>query len=98
MLANCCYEMESVEEMAVHVRITGYSDKLFDFAQTFLDIMFECAKEDGFEETQVINSIEKIKSEYANSNLEVGEQATNNRLLFLLPHTFHASHMETVLG
>ena len=59
--------------------------------------MFECAKEGGFDEAQVVNSMEKIKSEYANSNLEVGDQATNNRLLFLLPHTFHASLMAKVL-
>ena len=60
--------------------------------------MFECAKEDGFEESQVVNSIESIKSDYANSNVEVGEQATNNRLLFLVPHSFHDSLMEKVLN
>ena len=38
-----------------------------------------------------------MKCEYANDNIEVGDRATNNRLLFLLPHTFHSSHMEAVL-
>ena len=49
-LANCTYSVDLVEEMAVHIRINGYSDKLFDFATIFLDIMSDCAKENGFEE------------------------------------------------
>ena len=41
--------------------------------------------------------MEKIKSLYANGNLEVDDHAMNNRLLFLIPHTFHDSLMEKVL-
>ena len=59
--------------------------------------MLDCAKEGGFDDSQVLNSMEKVKQEYANSNLEVEDHAVNNRLLFLIPHTFHDSLMEKVL-
>ena len=59
--------------------------------------MLECAQKDGFDEEQVKNSIEKKKTEYANNNIEASSYAANNRLLFLIPHTFHDSLMEKVL-
>ena len=59
--------------------------------------MLECAKKGGFEHSQVMNSIEMKKSEYANNNTVCSEYATHNRLLFLLPHTFNDSLMEEVL-
>ena len=44
--------------MAVKIRIRGFSDKIFDFAQTLIDIMLECATKDGFQSEQVLHSIE----------------------------------------
>ena len=87
----------NVEEMAISLNFRGFSDKLFQFAEIFIDILLECAKEGGFDDEQVMNSIEKRKSEYANTNIDVDEHATNNRLLFLLPHTYHDSLMVEVL-
>lgn len=57
--------------MGIHLKFSGYSEKIFEFAKTYIDIMLECAKKDGFEKSQVENSIEKIKTECYNSNFEV---------------------------
>ena len=57
--------------MGVHLRFSGYSEKIFEFANTYIDIMLECAKEGGFEDAQVDNSIEKVKTEFYNQNFEV---------------------------
>ena len=48
-LANVTYKFSSVEEMAVRIKITGYSEKLLQFAELFIDIMLGCAKPGGFE-------------------------------------------------
>ena len=50
--------METVEEMAVRVKLSGYSDKIFEFAETYIDIMLGCAKQGGFEESLILNSME----------------------------------------
>ena len=84
--------------MGVHLRFSGYSEKIFEFAKTYIDIMLECAKKDGFEESQVDNSIEKVKTDIYNQNFEVDAQASNNRLLYLLPHTFHSELILKVLN
>ena len=89
--------MSSIEEMAVNLRIKGFSDKLFEFAAAYIDIMLECARPGGFDEDQVLNSMEKKRSKYANNNIEVDSHAFNNRILLLIPHTFHDTHMEKVL-
>ena len=81
--------MDSLEEMAVKLSITGFSDQIFTFAEKYLDFLIECANEDGFNKKTVIQSVNKIKQEYANNNTEVDERATHNRLLMLIPHTFH---------
>ena len=83
--------------MAVNIEIKGYSDKLFEFAKTYIEIMLSCARPGGFKKEQVINSMEKKRAKYANSDVEVDAHAFNNRLLLLIPHTFHYSKMETVL-
>ena len=49
-LANFQYQFCSTEEMGVHLRFSGYSEKIFEFANTYIDIMLECAKEGGFED------------------------------------------------
>jgi len=43
-MAEMTYSVNSVEEMAVSLNFGGYSDKLFDFAEAFLEIMKDCAK------------------------------------------------------
>ena len=90
--------MESVEEMAVRLKLSGYSDKIFEFAETYIDIMLGCAKQGGFEESLIWNSMEQCKAAHSNSNYEVSDHSTNNRLLFLLPHTFHEGLMAKVLS
>ena len=59
--------------------------------------MLECAKKGGFDHEQVMHSIEKKRAKFANSNIEVENAALNNRILLLIPHTFHDSLMEDVL-
>ena len=48
-LANVGFDFEIVEEMAIRIWISGYSEKLFNFAEIFIDTMLECAKKGGFE-------------------------------------------------
>ena len=83
--------------MIIKLQITGFSDKIFEFAKIYIDLLVESAKEDGFEKGVVRHSIEKIKSRYANNNNEVDDKATNNRLLMLIPHTFSDKLMEKEL-
>lgn len=97
-LAQIQYEVTSVEDLAVRINISGYSDKILNFVKQFLDIMQECAKLGGFEKTLVDNVMGDKKSEFANANSQVGDHATNNRLNFLFPHTFHSSLMEKALS
>ena len=47
MLAHMKYSLSSLDDVAVKVEVSGYSDRLFEFAGLFLDILFECA-ENGF--------------------------------------------------
>lgn len=44
-----------------------------------------------------MNSIEKQKTKYANSNMECTDYSGHNRLLFLLPHTYNDALKEKVL-
>jgi len=38
-----------------------------------------------------MNSIESARQNCANANVDVTDYATNNRILFMIPHTFHES-------
>ena len=42
-LAEVDYHLKSVEEMAINLNFSGYSDKLFDFIEEYLDILIECS-------------------------------------------------------
>ena len=75
--------------MAIKINITGFSDNIFDFAKVYTDLLLKCANEMAFLPGDIKNSIEKLRSEYANSNNDVDAKASNNRLLMLIPHTFH---------
>ena len=44
------------------------------------------------------NAMEKSKTKYANANTMVDDHATNNRLLFLFPHTFHDAILEKAVA
>ena len=41
-----------------------------------------------------MNNVEGLKSYFANMNVDVSDHVINNRLLYLLPHTFHPDLME----
>ena len=43
------------------------------------------------------NSVEKQAASFANANMDVDSHALNNRIQFLIPHTFHATLMEKEL-
>ena len=75
--------------MAVHLRIKGYSDKIFEFAKIYIDLILESAEEGSFSREVTRQSIEKVKTEYANSDASVDSKSTANRILMLIPHTFH---------
>ena len=49
MLAHMKYSLNSLDDLAVKVEVSGYSDRLFEFAEIFFDILFRCAN-DGFSE------------------------------------------------
>ena len=42
-----------------------------------------------------MNNVEALKTHYCNINCNVSDHVINNRLLYLLPHTFHPDLMET---
>jgi len=90
------YSLNSVEEMALNIKVTGFSDKIFEFTKIYIEEMLSCA-EDGFDRADVLQSIEKIKVEYTN-NIAGGEDlAVHNRLLMLIPHTYHDKRVEKEL-
>lgn len=96
-LASIEYSAKGFEDQGLQLRFEGYSDKLFVFATKFLEIMKKCAREGGFPLAQVKNSYEVRYKRYKNANVDVETRCNNNRLLFLQPGTFHASHMEHLL-
>ena len=83
--------------MAVNLKVTGFSDKIFVFAKTYIELLLWCANKDGFDKASVLQAIEKCKQDYANNSTEVDEKATHNRLLMLIPHSFHDKLMEKEL-
>ena len=96
-LAHVTYSMSTIEEMAVRISISGFSDKLFDFTKIYIDQLFKCAEDNHFMKKSVIQSMAKNKQIYANNNVEVDEKASHNRLLMLIPHSFHDKLMEKEL-
>ena len=97
-LAHLDVSLTNVDDMAVCLELTGFSDKLFAYSEIVIDILLEHAKEGSFDRDIIMNSIEKKKIKCANSSIDVEEHATSNRLLYLLPHTCHASRIEAVLS
>ena len=87
-MANITYSMTSIDEMGIRLKISGFSDKLFEFASTYIEIFLGCA-ENGFLQENLMHSIEKKRAVYENRNAEVCDKASHNRLLMLIPHTFH---------
>ena len=96
-LAEINYNFSNIDDMGVSINITGYSDKIFEFAETYLDILFEHAKPNSFDRKILHNSMNIVKQAYKNNNEKADERATNNRLLFLVPSMFHDSMMASVL-
>ena len=43
-LANITHDWHEVEEVAIGLEISGFSQKIFEFAKTFIDILLECAE------------------------------------------------------
>ena len=82
--------------MAVNLKISGFSDNLFKFAEMYIKILMESAEKE-FDQDTVRHSVEKIRTEYANNNNEVDDKASHNRLLMLIPHSFHDKLMEKEL-
>ena len=83
--------------MVINLKISGFSDQIFEFAKDYIQLLLESANE-GFDSGTVRNSIEHIRTEYANNNIEVDDKATTNRILMLIPHTFHDKLMEKELS
>ena len=57
--------------------------------------MLDCAKR--IDQANVANSLEKQYKKYKNVNIEVDMRCNNNRLLYLQPDIYHATHMEQLL-
>ena len=45
-----------------------------------------------------MNALEKKKTKYANSNIDVDDHGTNNRINYLVPTSCHDSHMVKFLS
>lgn len=97
-LASIDYSLESVDDMGVRIKTSGYSDKIFDFTKILLDMVFECAKAGAFPKSTVMNAMTVVRAECQNSNDDAEARAANNRLLFLLPHTYHDGILADLLG
>ena len=84
--------------MAVILEIKGFSDKILQFAQDYIDIFIGCAEDNGFDRASVLHSIAKKKTAFnAGYNGELDDKAAHNRILMLIPHTFHDNCMEKVM-
>lgn len=83
--------------MGLVLSLEGYSDKLLDFAKTFVDLTLSCADENGIDAALLTNSLEKQHKKYKNANVDVDMRCNNNRLLYLMPDWHHAIHMESLL-
>ena len=97
-VADIHYKFQSLEDVGVRITINGYSDKLLDFAKVYLDKLIECGVSQSFEKQVLLQSMQKKKESYSNSNLEADYRGHNNRDLFLKPHKFHDSFLAKLLG
>ena len=84
-VAGICYKFQSLEDIGVRITIRGYNDKVLDFAKIYLDTLIAQAEPQSFDKSVLINSMEKKRECYSNSNLEADIRGRNNRNLFLCP-------------
>ena len=88
-LASVHFAVESINESGLRIKISGYSQKILDFAECFFSILFECADPTkAFDRNDMMNSLESVAGDYANDNQDVKRLANHNRQLVLLPHKF----------
>ena len=69
---------------------------MLDFAAIFLDLTIQCAE--SIEPALISNAIEKNHKKFKNFNVDVEMRCNNNRLLYLMPDSFHSTHMEQLLA
>ena len=60
-LADMNWDIYSEQDMAINLEFKGYSDKIFEFAEAFFEILFSSAKKDGFEQSSIMDSMESVK-------------------------------------
>ena len=60
-LAHVSFSLDTVEEMAVSLTVTGFSDKILVFAETYIQLLLWCAEPRGFDRASVLQAIEKVK-------------------------------------
>ena len=82
-LANLTFETTLVEGCALEIRINGFSQKIFEFATFFIKSLIDFGK-NPFELSQVLNSIHKMKEEYA-PETSITHHTMKNMNLFLKP-------------
>ena len=61
----------NIQDMAIGLEFSGFSDKLFEYAEAVIDIILEYAQECGIDENTVRGSIEKKKASSSNRNVDV---------------------------
>ena len=91
-------KLSNIDDMAVCLEFSGFSDKLFEYAEIVIDIILNYAQQCGQDETALRGSIEKKKVSYSNRLVNVENHASCNRMLYLLPHTQHPSRIRDVLS
>lgn len=90
VLSDVAYSIKSFENIGFKLKFSGYNDKIAEFIKIFLEMMIRI-QQDGFGQMMVKLALEKSIKNYKNLNVEVDQRTGNNRLIFLLDHTYHAS-------
>lgn len=89
-MADMEYSIKSFENLGFKLKFAGYNDKLPYFIDIFLDMVLRIS-ESGVEEYYLNNAIERYIKSCQNCNVEVDNRCSNNRLIYLMEHEYHAN-------
>ncbi|CDW88765.1 a-pheromone processing metallopeptidase ste23 [Stylonychia lemnae] len=92
LMADISYSIKGFENLGFKIKFQGFNDKLSDFIKMFFQIM-KSIRDNGFEEFYIRTAVEKSIRSFKNINVEVDQKTTNNRLIYLLQHQYHAKQI-----
>jgi secreted Zn-dependent insulinase-like peptidase len=91
-LADISYSCKVFENIGLKFKFKGYNDKLAYFILLFFKTLQDLSS-DGLSHSEkylLENAYERKLKTYINSNLEIDQRTTNNRLLLLLQDDVHS--------